>query len=891
MECAGSQEPVPRFGCAAGREKMKDLWGREMETPRERNFREYREMGMTEPELHHLDTLFKSLAECAVLLKKDGNFPIEKPGRLAAYGNGVCFTVKGGTGSGEVNSRFYIPVVQGLSEAGFRLTTYEWMRAYDKVRRDNHEQFVKDIKARAKKEHKMAMTLGMGAVIPEPEYDIPVDADADACVYVLSRVSGEGCDRTATPGDFCFTKSELRDILALNERFESFMLVLNVGGPMDLTPVMGVKNILLLSQLGVETGRILAEILLGHVNPSGKLASTWAAAENYPDVGTFGNLNNTSYNEGIYVGYRWFDVTGRPVLFPFGYGLSYSEFRIYEHHVSVSGTKVTVSAEIDNMGEYAGKDVLEVYVSCPQGRLDKPVKELAAFAKSRELDLEEYETVTTSFDLRELASYDEEQEAYILEKGDYTVYVGLSPDSLKRAAVIHLEEEVIVRKVRNLLGRPDFEDWKPDEAARAAAMTKLVDMAEANSDYPADELSDTPYVIPEFTVKASVFETETADYNVAAEVSDEIDRLTDEELCHMTMGYFDPKGGLASVIGTAAATVAGAAGETAKVADFPSLVLSDGPAGVRISPQYYIDKKGKARAFGMGLPESVLEYMPGILQWLLGGSPKLPRWAELKEQYCTAIPVGTALAQSWNTDLARVCGDIVGDEMERFGIDLWLAPALNIHRTPFCGRNFEYYSEDPLMSGLMASAVAEGVQAHSGRGVTVKHFAANNQEYNRYFSNSCVSERAMREIYLKGFGICIRKAQPAAVMSSYNLLNGTHTSESRALCRDILRGEWGFKGICMTDWVVKGLDPEKGTIYTYPDPATVLTAGDLFMPGSKQDYKNLLKGLQAGKVTAQQLKEDAQRILDVTRDLKAKQLARQQELQAQQEQQESEQDE
>ncbi|MCD8325125.1 MAG: hypothetical protein LUC90_00100 [Lachnospiraceae bacterium] len=322
------------------------------------------------------------------------------------------------------------------------------------------------------------------------------------------------------------------------------------------------------------------------------------------------------------------------------------------------------------------------------------------------------------------------------------------------------------------------------------------------------------------------------------------------------------------MIGSASTSVAGAAGETTHaVAGIPTVIMADGPAGLRLSVNYYEDTKG-VHSYGPAMPETLLEFMPKIMSLFMGGTPKLPKGAELKEQYCTALPVGTALAQSWNEAFAETCGDVVGSEMEWFGVHLWLAPALNIHRSPLCGRNFEYYSEDPLIAGRFASALTQGVQLHKGCGVTIKHYAANNQETNRYFSNSVVSERAMREIYLKGFEICIRRAHPAAVMTSYNLLNGTHTSENRALCTDILRSEFKFDGVCMTDWVVNGLAPAAGSKYTVPDPAKVAAAGgDLFMPGSKKDFKNLLQGLKGGKVSKKQVQINAQHVKAVAMKL------------------------
>ncbi|MBQ1315887.1 MAG: glycoside hydrolase family 3 protein, partial [Lachnospiraceae bacterium] len=241
---------------------------------------------------------------------------------------------------------------------------------------------------------------------------------------------------------------------------------------------------------------------------------------------------------------------------------------------------------------------------------------------------------------------------------------------------------------------------------------------------------------------------------------------------------------------------------------------------------------------------------------------------EVKEQYCTAIPIGCAIAQSWNDALAEELGDIVGDEMERFGVHLWLAPALNIHRSIRCGRNFEYYSEDPLISGRMAAAVTRGVQKHPGRGTTIKHFTVNNQEYNRIGSNSQVSERAMREIYLKGFEICVKESQPHALMTSYNLLNGIHTSERRDLITDILRAEWGYEGIVMTDWVIAGITQVKNPAHRNALSDQVAAAGgDLFMPGGKGDLKNIMDALESGTLSRRQLEENATRVYRMAKKL------------------------
>jgi beta-glucosidase len=800
---------------------------------------------MNNYEKENIERLRPYLAECTVLLKKNGAFPLNGPCTIAAFGSGVRGTIKGGTGSGEVNSRYFVNIEQGLKDAGFTITNPFWPDMYkafsDKARRD----FVTGIKKKARKEKTNLITASMGAVMKQPEYIIPLDYSADAAVYVVSRISGEGNDRLAEKGDFMLTDSEVRDILALNKHYEKFMLAVNAGGPVDLSPVMEVGNILVLSQLGVETGAALADILLGKAYPSGKLATTWAAVEDQCTAGDFGGRDDTRYREGIYVGYRFFESFGLDVLFPFGYGLGYTDFSVGKATVKVNGPEVEVSARITNKGQYPGKETMQVYVSCPPGKLDRESKSLAAFVKTEELTPKKSETVRVSFDIRDLAGFDTKSASYVLEKGEYIVLAGTDSASAKPAAVLRLSDDFTALKAERLFDGADFNDLRGFDSR----------------DFNTAEL---PVYDIDLTDCVTEGLREKNGHEMAALVPD---GLTAEELAVMNVGDFKDKGlSIASIIGEASQGVAGAAGESCRRythKGIDSIVMADGPAGVRISKRYYEDKKGK-HSVGSTLPETMLDMLPGLLRKLLDREPKEKKGRVFREQYCTAIPVATAIAQSWNTDFAEVCGDIVGSEMDIFGVDLWLAPALNIHRNILCGRNFEYFSEDPLISGKFAAALTRGVQKHPGRGVTIKHYAANNQETNRYANNSIISERALREIYLKGFGICIRESDPMAVMTSYNLLNGEHTSESRELAEVLFR-EFGFDGLIMTDWVVGGdMLLMKGSKYGTPDAAKVAASGcSLFMPGSKGDYAQIIRGLKNGTVSVQQLRENAGRIMHV----------------------------
>ena len=319
-------------------------------------------------EIKNIKRLRSHLGECTVLLKKDGSFPLEKPGTIAAYGSGVRHTVKGGTGSGEVNSRYFVTVEKGLTKAGFTIVNGGWLDEYDRIRENNKAAFYKAIKAKAKKEKKNVIAVSMGAVILEPEYELPLTFGADAAIYVLARSSGEGNDRLDVKGDYRLTDTEVQDILTLNSRYERFMLVINAGGPVDLSEVMEVRNILVLSQLGVETGRALAGLLLGKLYPSGKLTTTWAPYKDY-GITSFGEQDDTLYSEGIFVGYRYFDKSCTKPAFPFGYGLSYTEFTHSFTEITASGPVVSLTARVKNIGGFRGREVLQAYLSSPAGKI------------------------------------------------------------------------------------------------------------------------------------------------------------------------------------------------------------------------------------------------------------------------------------------------------------------------------------------------------------------------------------------------------------------------------------------------------------------------------------------------------------------------------------------
>ena len=817
---------------------------------------------MNSYEIEHINKVRKMSPECMVLLKSDNTFPLKEVGEIAVYGSGVRNTIKGGTGSGDVNVRAYTTVEQGLEKAGFVITTKDWLDQYEQIREEARKQFIAEKRKQIKKEGISGLLASMGAVAQEPEYELPLYAKGETAIYVLARNSGEGTDRGAISGDFLLTETEKRDILALAKQYLKFMLVLNVGGVVDLSPVVNeVPNILLMSQLGMATGDALADILLGKAYPSGKLSSTWAKWEDYPHVGDFGLENDTRYKEGIYVGYRYFDSVGKKPLFPFGFGLSYTQFELKNVEIFTKETKVSVKVDIENRGAFVGKEVVQLYVSKPEGKLDQPYQELIAYKKTKELAAGEVQTAELTFDMNALGSFDAKEATQILEKGYYILHLGNSSRDHQVIGAVYLDENVVLKQLHNMGGIVDFEDFVPEKPVKA-------------------ELPEGCTVVE---MSANMFKTESCidrspklDMNAVALAK----TLSDSDLAYLCTGGFVDAGSQ-SVIGNAGMQVAGAAGETTNRfigQDIPVLVMADGPAGLRLSREYGVDEDGvySIDEGSMGeimemVPPEVLEQIKNVF----GAKEETrERHGEIHEQYCTAIPIGTALAQSWNEEICEICGDIVGEEMERFGVNLWLAPALNIHRLPLCGRNFEYYSEDPLISGKMAAGITRGTQKHPGCGVTIKHFVCNNQETNRFRSNSIVSQRALREIYLRGFEIVVKEAAPYALMSSYNLLNGEHTSQREDLLETVLRKEWGYEGIVMSDWVTGGEEVLSSKKRIYPGACasgSVKAGNDIMMPGGRTHHEDMINALENPKhpyaLTREHLEKSAARMIAMARKL------------------------
>ena len=798
----------------------------------------------TELELKNRALAREAAAEGFVLLKNDsGALPLKRK-KIALYGMGARKTVKGGLGSGSVEERYSVNIEDGLKNAGYEITSQAWLDDYDKEYTDQYqawhdmvEEQVKDLKSMPEiivKAHSYVFRYPSGRLVTQADVDA---SDTDTALYVVMRQAGECNDRKLEKGDYYLTDIERKNLEFLAKAYAHTILIINVGGLIDLgflDEIEGIDAVVQFVQGGEEGGNALADVLSGKVNFSGKLTDTIPMKyEDIPFGDKFsylgGDPENSYYSEGIYVGYRYFDSFDVPVRYPFGYGLSYTTFSIDTEETVVCDGQVTVKAAVSNTGTVPGKEVVQLYASAPTGSQEKEFQRLIAFAKTMELAPGEAQDLTLTFALSDLASYDEANAQYVLDGGDYTLRLGNSSRDTKPAAIIRLNGRAVTRQLKNcMVPTDDLSDFAPNAACGAQAAE---DVPVIEIDASAIETIVTDYSEPEWT------ETE--------EESEILDSLTLEEQAQLLRGG-DLQGAPKESF-----QINGAGGKTSTALlgkGISNVIFSDGPAGVNIVPEVFAMPDGTESA----------AQVPERYDWGPLAAGMKAYFARIRApkvyRYATAWPVSMLRAQTWNTDLLERIGDAVGAEMEAFGITVWLAPGMNIHKNPLCGRNFEYCSEDPVLTGKMAAALTRGVQTHPGCGVSIKHFCCNNIEDNRFGVSANVSERALREIYLKGFEIAVREAQPMTVMSSYNLVNHVYNANSHELLTDILRCEWGFKGLVMTDW--GSCDPGRG------DAGKCTAAGnDLIMPGIQADYDAIIAGLGNGSITPEQVRRSAGRVL------------------------------
>ena len=786
-------------------------------------------------EKENLHVAYKAACEAMVLLKNDGALPFAAK-KVALYGPGAAMTVKGGTGSGEVNERHSVSILEGLEDRGFEVTTHDWINrfalAFHRAEKAHMEEKKKQLNIL--KPNTIMEMMFSSFFLPDgvdiTEEDVRA-SDTDSCIYVLSRQAGEGGDRKLEKGDFLLSDGEIRNIRFCAEKYAHFVLVINSGSAVDMAfaeEIPGIDAILYICQLGSEGGHAFADVISGQVTPSGKLADTWA--KRYADIPfgsdysyLNGDLQNEYYKEGIYVGYRYFDSFGVEPAYPFGFGLSYTDFDIRSSGVIMDGRQVTVKAAVTNIGgTFRGKEVVQLYLSAPNGALHKEYQSLAAFAKTGNLAPGERQSLELSFDLGSMASYRETDNAYVLERGEYILRLGNSSRNTVAVGALVLEQEILVSRHQAVCPQQEpLEELKAPER-------------------PADALNAG---LPKLYVEAEVFETVTYTYETPDVCADPwvqkfMNKLTVSDMADIVVG-------IGMFGGETRFNLPGSVGNTtSKFWDkgLANVTLCDGPAGLRIQKRSTVGKNGKVKPVDLAM--SIFEAFPDFVKKFMKGNPDTE---PVIYQYTTAFPVAAALAQTWNADLMHRVGTAIYREMKEYGCTYWLAPAINIHRNPLCGRNFEYFSEDPRLTGLMAAAITRGVQQEDGFYVTVKHFACNNQEDDRNYVSSNLSQRVLREIYLRGFELTVREGGAKGIMTSYNKVNGVYAPNSHDLCTKLLRNEWGFEGVVMTDWFSTGNG--KG------DTALCMRAGnDLIMPGGGSYKKEILKGIKSGRITEEDLR-------------------------------------
>ena len=796
---------------------------------------------VTQRERENLQLAYEAACEGMVLLKNEGCLPFATK-KVALYGPGASMTIKGGTGSGEVNERHSVTILEGLENKGFTVTTKHWIEEFEAYYRQSHDAYKKEKKKRVNLFNLNGImdmlfdNFRMPAGRCPNEEDVAISG-TDSCIYVLSRQAGEGGDRKMEEGDFLLTQEEKDSIAFCAGHYHQFLLVINAGSWVDvsfLEEIPGIDAVLYLCQLGSEGGNAFADVVSGKVSPSGKLTDTWARS--YGDIPfgeeysyRNGDLEKEFYKEGIFVGYRYFDSFEVAPAFPFGFGLGYSTFDLWCAGVMGQGSSITVRCDVANIGAFSGKEVAQLYVSAPRGRLGKEFQSLAAFEKTDLLYPEERQTLQLQFDLKDLASYREADNAYVLEKGAYLLRLGNSSRNTRVVGVVEVPQEIVVSRHHAICPLE-----APLEELKA----------------PIFEKEEIYEGLPRMVVTPDMVQTVVYTYEAPSEVEDEktkafLDTLTEAEMAEIVVG----KGMFG---GETRFNLPGSVGNTtSKFWDrgLANATLCDGPAGLRIQKVSTVDGKGKVKPVEMAM--SIFESFPHVVKKFMVGDPgkDTPIY-----QYTTAFPVANALGQSWNKELCTRVGEGIYREMKEYGCTYWLAPAINIHRNPLCGRNFEYFSEDPRLAGEMAAAIIRGVQQEPGFYVTVKHFACNNQEDNRNKVSSNLSQRTLREIYLKAFEITVRKAKAGAIMTSYNKVNGVYAPNSYDLCTKALRCEWGFDGVVMTDW----FSTNKGLAR---NDLAIAAGNDLIMPGGGSFRKEILKGLKEGSLTREQLRISCSRVV------------------------------
>lgn len=747
---------------------------------------------------------------CVLLRNEDKALPIKKGEKVSVFGRIQFHYYKSGTGSGGlVNARYVTGILDGLKACGEISLNQELLETYEAWIKDN------------------PFDQGVGwAGEPWCQAEMPIDQElvqraaekSDIAVVIIGRTAGEDKDNSASAGSFYLTEAEEKMLAAVCGDFKRVAVILNVGNIIDMKWVETYKPQAVVYGWhgGMEGGSGVVDVLTGKVNPCGRLSDTIAYdISDYPSMEGFGNEDTLIYREDIYVGYRYFETAAKDrVMYPFGYGLSYTEFESNVVSFAAAGDEVTVKVKVTNIGDLAGKEVVQVYASAPAGLLGKPARTLQAFAKTGLLEPGESQILTCTFPKKQLASYDDggvtgHKSCYVLEAGQYVFYAGSNVRSAGYAGCFNIDDLQVTETLSEACAPvQSFMRLKAAEGGRMTEEEVPVRTVDLYGRIAVNRPSEIPYTGDKGIKLKDVYENK-------ASMEEFFGQLTDEDLTCLVRG----EGMCSPRVTPGTASAFGGVSDRLCAFGIPTACCADGPSGIRMDCG--------TNAF--------------------------------------SLPNGTALACSFNTELTGALFDMLGQELRKNRIDTILGPGMNIHRTPLNGRNFEYFSEDPLLTGKMAAAQLRAMAKYKVTG-TVKHFACNNQEFHRHDVNAIVSERALREIYLKGFEIAVKEGGAYSIMTSYNPLNGLWTAGNYDLNTTILRGEWGFDGIVMTDWWAKmNEEGEKGTREN--TTAMVCAQNDLYMvcdtPAQNSNNDNTMEGLASGKITRGELQRNAANICKV----------------------------
>ena len=731
----------------------------------------------------HDEQTLKVAREGAVLLKNEGGILPLVNKKINVFGEAFYrfFNMVGGAGC--INPRFSAGFISGMTEhGGFELN--EELRHYYEY------EF---------------------GTVPDREMLERARQFSDIAVVSLCRGSKENFDNRADKGGYYLSDIEERLIAAVSEIFEKTVVILNVGYTIDVKFIdkYNIKGALWFSYGGQFAGRVLAEILNGTVNPSGRLTDTWAldyydhpVAKNYPDCRALDNEENQTpsiqvyYEEGMYVGYRYFDTYGVPVAYPFGYGLSYTDFEYKYLSAEYDGERLTLRAEVKNTGNREGKQVLQLYVSKPDGRIEKCAHELVDFQKTRELAVGESEEITFTVDNLELSSYDTELAAMVMEKGDYVFFLGENVNAIERVYSVTLAEEKLVKQLHSYcVPKEKFDVMSKKKGISPKGMTSI-DVERNIPFMPKTErkVFDAP-VLPEYNGETIYYE----DVEKNPDLLDSfIAQMSVEELARLNV--------CACAWSIDANGVAGSVYPIEKYG-FKHFYAADGNSCLRMHKR------------------------------------------------TTGMPCSNMVCASFNRELVYAVGRVIAEESFDEGVHMSLAPGMNMHRAPLCGRNPEYFSEDPVLTGIMAGYHAKGLQDNKVSAV-YKHVIANNNEISRFRTHAIIDERTLREMYVKPFDIAMRICRADGLMTSYNAANDLYTATDSELMLGIFREEMGFDGFIMTDW----------NSYETADHVMAVANGNCWLtPGEPDDTHTapIVEGVKSGKVSIHRLRDNIKHLVRV----------------------------